>query len=89
MEIEFDPAKSARNEKQRGLPFEMVIELEWDKALIADDSRNEYGEIRKVAFVPREGRLFVVCYTKRASKHRIISFRKANKREVQIYEEEK
>lgn len=87
MRIEFDPEKSLRNERERGLPFEMVIRLEWEKAIIATDSRKEYGEDRKVAMVPMDGRLYVVCYTRRGVAHRIVSFRKANKREEKIYEE--
>lgn len=88
MDIEFDPAKSERNERERGLPFEMVADLEWENALIGDDDRMEYGEERKVALVPLKGRVYVICYTLREDVRRVISFRKANKREVKIYEQE-
>jgi uncharacterized protein len=39
VEIEFDPAKSAKNERERGLPFELAADLEWDRAVIARDER--------------------------------------------------
>jgi uncharacterized DUF497 family protein len=97
MEIEFDPAKSARNEQERGLPFEGAAELEWHKALVAADDRHDYGETRYVALVPMAGRLYLVCYCivirfglrghTRREIRRIISFRKANKREERLYEQ--
>jgi uncharacterized DUF497 family protein len=62
MEIEFDPDKSAKNEKERALPFELVRELEWEKARISRDERHDYGEERFVGFVPKDGRLYVVCF---------------------------
>lgn len=88
MNIEFDPVKSERNERERGLPFEMVADMEWESALIGDDDRMEYGEERRVALVPLKGRVYVVCYTLREEIRRVISFRKANKREAKIYDQE-
>ena len=84
--IEFDPAKSLKNEKERGLPFNLVMDLDWDNALIAQDERHE-KEKRYIALTPLGDRLYVVCYTWRGRKRRIISFRKANKREEKIYDE--
>ena len=52
MEIEFDPRKSAKDEKERALPFELVRELEWSEARITRDRRRDYGEERFLAFVP-------------------------------------
>ena len=46
MEIEFDPEKSAKNARERGLPFELAAELEWDKAYAFADDRRDYGEER-------------------------------------------
>ena len=79
MEIEFDPVKSAKNAKERGLPFELAAEIEWRKAVISIDDRFMYGEERRIAFAPMRGRLYAVCYVLRGKKRRIISFRKANK----------
>jgi uncharacterized protein len=85
MEIEFDPGKSAGNEKARALPFELVRELEWAKARITRDDRRDYGEERFVAFVPKDGRLYVVCFCLRAGTTRVIGFREANEKEVKSY----
>jgi uncharacterized protein len=65
MEIEFDPKKSAKNAKERGLPFELVRGLEWAKARIVRDDRRDYGEERFLAFVPKNGRLYFVCFCPR------------------------
>jgi len=85
MEIEFDPVKSAKNAKERGLPFELAAEIEWRKAVISIDDRFMYGEERRIAFAPMKGRLYAVCYVLRGKKRRIISFRKANKQEERLY----
>lgn len=61
MEIEYDPAKSAKNVKERGLPFDLAAELEWRKALIFTDDRFMYVEERLIAFAPMRGRLYAVC----------------------------
>ncbi len=85
MKIEFDPAKSATNAKERGLPFELTAELDWSDARVRSDERRDYGEERYFALVPMYGRLYAVCYCIRGDARRIISFRKANKREEQAY----
>jgi uncharacterized DUF497 family protein len=46
LNISFDPAKSLRNEAERGLPFSLVLQLEWSTALIKEDLRRDYGERR-------------------------------------------
>jgi hypothetical protein len=85
VKIEFDPAKSARNAKGRGLPFELAAQLDWSVARVRPDDRRDYGEERYFALVPMSGRLYAVCYCIRGNARRIISFRKANKREEQAY----
>ncbi|MGB7975502.1 MAG: BrnT family toxin [Roseiarcus sp.] len=85
MKIEFDPAKSARNAKERGLPFELTADLDWRAARVWLDQRRDYGEERYLALVPMTGRLYAVCYCVRSDARRIISFRKANAREEQLY----
>ena len=86
MKIGFDPNKSAKNARERQLPFELAADLEWDLALTFEDDRFAYGEIRIIALAPLKGRLHVVCYNQRDDVRWIISFRKANAREVKVYE---
>ena len=85
MLLGFDPVKSARNARERDLPFELAAELEWVRAVIYEDERFDYGETRMIALAPLRGRLHVVCYCDRGEVRWIISFRKANRREVRAY----
>jgi uncharacterized DUF497 family protein len=49
------------------------------------DDRFDYGEARNVAFGLINGRLFACVYADRHGERRVISLRKANKREVMRY----
>ncbi|HLB57102.1 MAG TPA: hypothetical protein VJK30_07240 [Coxiellaceae bacterium] len=46
MEIFFDPVKSFKNDLQRQLPFERVVDFEWGTAVYSDDKRFAYPEKR-------------------------------------------
>ena len=87
MEIEFDLTKSEQNARERGLPFSMVAEFDFETALIAEDTRRDYGESRWIAVGLIGGRTFVVAFTWRNDRLRVISFRKANAREAMRYEQ--
>jgi uncharacterized protein len=87
MKIEFDSTKSEINIKRRGLPFDKVVEFDWDTAVYSVDDRIEYGETRYIALGFLDVRLHVLCFTPIEDGIRIISFRKANRREVKRYEE--
>ena len=77
--------KNARNNCVRGLSFDDVIHFEFETALIEIESRVEYGEIRYVALGKLAARLHVLCFLETATGIRVISFRKANLREVNRY----
>ena len=85
MGITFDHSKNAKNIAERGLPFGMVSELDWSQAVILEDNRRDYGERRFRAFGVIDGRLYAVVFTPRGEDLHIISFRKANPREVKSY----
>jgi uncharacterized DUF497 family protein len=82
MQISFDPAKNAANIANRGLPFELVEQIDWATALIEEDTRKAYGERRFQVLGFIEERLHVVIFTPRDGKVHVISLRKANLREV-------
>ena len=86
-DISFDPAKSHRNEAERGLPFTLVLDLDWSSALIKEDTRREYGERRLQVLGLIHGRLHAVVFTPRHDKVHVISLRKANHREVKHHEQ--
>ena len=54
---------------------------------VADD-RFDYGEAREIGFGLVQGRLFVCVFVDRNGERRVISLRKANKREAKRYGEE-
>ncbi len=89
MKIGFDPAKNAKNIRERGLSFEDAATLDWRAALLQEDDRKAYGERRLIALLPdRLGRLHVVGFTMRpGAVFWVFSFRKANKREGKLYHE--
>lgn len=87
MRIEFDPAKNDRNIRERELPFDRVAEFDFAGAIVRPDTRRAYPEPRFVALGRLDARLHVLCFTPIAGGLRVISFRKANTREVRDYEQ--
>ena len=85
MRITFDPEKNARNIRERGLSFERASEFEFESAVVREDERREYGEVRYVALGRLGDRLHVLCFTETEEGIRVLSFRKANVREVNRY----
>jgi uncharacterized protein len=85
MKITFDPIKDATNQKKHGYSLADAQLLEWDEALVWPDERFDYGEARMVALAPMGERLFYVAFVDRALTRRVISLRKANKREFNRY----
>jgi len=83
--IYFDPQKNERNLRDRGLSFEAAAQFEFESALVHIDDRQEYGEVRYVALGYLSGRLHVLCFTEIIDGIRVISFRRANDREVKRY----
>lgn len=60
-------------------------DLEWDVGLVWDDTPKDYGEPRGCGLVPMGPRLYHVVFVDRGRYRRIISLRKANRREVTRY----
>jgi len=85
MKITFDPRKNDDNIHERQLSFDEVSKLEWSSAVILEDVRKDYGERRFRVFGYIEERLYAVVFTPREDAVHVISFRKANTREVKQY----
>jgi hypothetical protein len=60
--------------------------MDLDLAEIIRDTRRDYGEVRLQARGLIRGRLYVVVFTIRGADFRLISLRKANKREQVLWE---
>jgi uncharacterized DUF497 family protein len=62
-------------------------ELDWEAALVWIDDRFEYGEMRMIALAPKTEILYYVAFVDRGEARRVISLRRANRREVKHYVE--
>ncbi len=87
MNYEFDPAKDASNLDKHGLSLAAVDGFEWDTAVVREDAREAYGEQRFEATGYIGERLHVLIYCLRGNVMRVISLRRANKREGNRYAE--
>jgi uncharacterized DUF497 family protein len=82
------PVRFEWDEAKHGIDSLDVPEMFGSLMLVGTDSRKDYGETRKVGFGFIRGRLMAVAFTERAPNLiRIISARKANKREETYYQE--
>ncbi|MBV9655681.1 MAG: BrnT family toxin [Acetobacteraceae bacterium] len=73
--------------QERDLSFELVHELAWETALILEDSRRDYGETRLRVLALIGNQLHAAVVTPRGDV-RVISLRKANRRERQSCEQQ-
>ena len=87
MEITYDRTKNTENTNIRNLSFEQVVDFDFETANFTIDKRKNYGEIRRCAIGYLGNRLHALVFTETLKGIRVISFRKANKREVANYEQ--
>jgi uncharacterized protein len=83
--VEWDEVKRLANLAKHECDFRDVPFMDWDHALVIPDLRFDYPEPRFWAFAMLGWRLHmaVICY--RGKKVRVISFRKANDKEIKLY----
>ena len=81
MPVRCDPAKSERNEAERGLSFSLADAFDWSAALIVEDTRKNYGERRYQAIGMIGEDLHMLVFTPRDGSVHVISLRRANPRE--------
>jgi uncharacterized protein len=87
MAFEWDPDKNAANIAKRGIDFEDAVRIFEGPVLESSDERRDYGEVRTIAFGVVDGRELAVVYTMRGGRRRIISARRAHRRERKAYRE--
>lgn len=85
MRIDFDPTKDAANQARHGVSLALARELDWDAALVWVDERFNYDELRLIALAPKTNTLYYVAFVERGEIQRIISLRRATRREVMHY----
>ena len=76
-----------RNLAERGLDFADIVSFDWETALTFVDARRDYGELRRLSLGYLRQSIVVVVYIYRDDACRIISIRKANRREQHRYEQ--
>jgi uncharacterized DUF497 family protein len=89
LDFEWDEDKNASNEQKHGVTFEEATTVFADPlAAIFDDEVHSIDERREIIVGHSvKDRLLLVCFTERGSAIRIISARRATKRERRDYEE--
>jgi uncharacterized DUF497 family protein len=88
MRFEWDEQKAVQNLARHKVPFDFAARVFLDPyRLDAEDTRRDYGEERRLTLGRIEWRLYAVAYTMRAEIVRLISARKANRREQRRYYE--
>lgn len=85
MRLTYDPAKSMRNEQERGMSFELAADFDWSGALVVEDLRQDYRERRFQAIGFMGEHLCMLVFTPRDGAVHVISLRRANRRERNRY----
>ena len=86
MQFEWDENKRQSNLAKHGVDFIAAEDFNQSSAIEVIDDRIDYGEERWISLGLIGNHLYVLIYTIRIDTIRIISLRKANKREREYYE---
>ena len=87
MRYEWDEAKNRSNRAKHGLDFADAEQVFAGRCVTFVDDRFDYGEKRLVSLGTLAGRVVVMAHSPRGhDATRIISMRKANRREQKIYQ---
>jgi uncharacterized DUF497 family protein len=85
VQIEFDAVKDKANRRLHGVSLAFAAELDWDNALVWIDSRFDYDELRMIALAPSCEVLYYAAFVDRGDVLRVVSLRRATRREVKHY----
>lgn len=88
MATPFDPDKDAANIAKHGVSLSLAFDMDFDVAIVREDTRAAYGEQRFQAIGPIEGALYVLAFTYRDEEIRPISLRRAEKAEARKFRKE-
>jgi uncharacterized protein len=88
MNYQWDPGKAKANVNKHGVEFADAVGVFEDPDAITSEDPDSEGEQRFLSIgLDVLGRIIVVAYTYRDNDVRLISARKATKKEMKIYEE--
>jgi len=82
---EWDEAKNQINQAKHGVGFELVREFDWEGAVFRTDDREDYAEVRRLAYGWVGPRAFAIVFVVRAERIRIISLRPMHAKERRKY----
>ena len=90
MEIEWDHEKAAANLRKHGIPLSYGADILEDEYALTREDPTAQGEQRWVSVgMDGLGRVLTVVYTYRGERIRLISARRATRREREAYERER
>lgn len=86
MRYTYDPKKRAANLKKHGYDFEDAhLVIESDRTVTFEDRRFDYGEQRFITLGELRGDVVVIATAETDEEIRLISMRKAERNEQEIY----
>ncbi|MGP9821224.1 BrnT family toxin [Salinarimonas sp. NSM] len=87
IDFEWDDAKASANEAKHGVCFDVAAEVFRDpRRRVSGDDRRDYGEERFTTVGTVGTTCLAVVFTMRGDTVRIISARRANRRERRLYQ---
>ena len=86
MMYEWNKQKCAANLKKHKVDFKIVEDFDWVTAIVLEDDREDYGEIRYRAMGLIGINVYALVFTERDEKIRVISLRKATRQEAKYYD---
>lgn len=85
MQIEWDEAKRLADIKKHGFDFVDTVHVFRGVTITFEDVRVDYSETRLLTFGMLRDKVVAIAHTERRNKTRIISMRKAERHEAEIY----
>lgn len=86
MEFEWDEAKRIAGIAKHGVDLLYAATIFAGETLVFEDIRADYGETRQTALGLVDGEVFVVVFTERGGRIRLISARKGGRRDRRKFE---
>jgi uncharacterized protein len=86
VQFDFDPEKDAANRTKHGLGLSQFPGFDPGTDLTIADVRQDFGEPRYRSFGRVDGIGYMIAFTVREDRIRLISFRRAHEKEMQRYE---
>lgn len=82
---EWDELKNEANYERHRISFELAYQFDWSIAVVEQDERFDYGEVRYRAFGRIASKGYCLAFTFRGSNIRVISMRPMHEKEAERY----